>query len=83
MHPKVDFFIGLFLVAFSVVAFFIAGELPEAKKGLGPGDYPQVVLSTLFVLGVIQVGYSFFLQRKKSHPRGRNMKRESCARSFS
>jgi cell division protein FtsW (lipid II flippase) len=44
----------------------MAGKLPEAKKGLGPGDYPRVILGILFILGVILAGYAFYIYKKKT-----------------
>lgn len=66
MYPRVDFFVGIFLVIFSAAAHYMAGKLPEAQRGIGPGDYPQVILKALFVLGLIEIGYAYYLYRKKS-----------------
>jgi hypothetical protein len=70
MYPKIDFFIGLFLMAFSSAGYYIANKLPAAKKGLGPGDYPKVILGLLFILGLILAGYAFY-QFKKTTPTGK------------
>lgn len=64
MHPKIDFFVGLFLIAFAAVGYYMAGLLPTAPKGLGPGDYPKVILGILFILGIILTGYAFYQMKK-------------------
>ena len=65
MYPKVDFFIGVFMVVFSTVMYIVADKFPAAEKGLGAGDWPKLILSVLFVLGLIQSGYSFYRYRKE------------------
>lgn len=60
MYPKIDFFIGLFLVVFSAAGYLIAGTLPTAPKGLGPGDYPRVILGLLVILGGILAANALF-----------------------
>lgn len=66
MYARVDLFVGIFLVVFAAVAHYMAGMLPEAKRGIGPGDYPQVILKVLLVLGLIQIGYAYYHHRKKT-----------------
>jgi putative tricarboxylic transport membrane protein len=65
MYPKIDFFVGLFLIAISIIAHSIADKMPEAPQGLGAGDYPKLVLKVLIILGLIQVLYSGYLYWKK------------------
>ncbi len=50
-----DFYIGLFVMALSVIFFIEAGKLPTQARGIGPGDYPRVICTMLFVLGLVQV----------------------------
>ena len=69
MYPKVDFIIGLLLVALSTVGYIIAEKLPEVEKGLGPGEYPQFVLTILFLLGLILSAYAYFqLKKNRTSP---------------
>jgi putative tricarboxylic transport membrane protein len=65
MYPKVDFFIGFFMVVFSTVMYIVAGKFPAAKLGLGAGDWPKLILSVLFVLGMMLAGYSYYCYRKQ------------------
>ena len=47
MSARVDFFVGLFIVAFAVAAHLIANQLPQVPRGLGAGDFPKVVFKVL------------------------------------
>jgi len=49
---KVDFFTGLGIMAVSVAVYSIAGKMPNAKIGIGPGEYPTVIAVVLFFLGI-------------------------------
>ncbi|MDX9828264.1 MAG: tripartite tricarboxylate transporter TctB family protein [Spirochaetia bacterium] len=49
---KVDLGTGIGIMALSVAVFFIAGKMPDARIGIGPGEYPMVVAGVLFVLGL-------------------------------
>ena len=60
MHSKIDFLVGLFLMALSTAGYILAGKFPPAPKGLGPGDYPRVILVLLFLLGSILAGSAFY-----------------------
>jgi putative tricarboxylic transport membrane protein len=64
MYAKVDFAIGIFLIIFSAAAHYLAGKMPAAKQGLGPGDYPKVILKVLFILGLSLAVSSFVRIRK-------------------
>lgn len=70
MYPKVDFFVGLGLVVFSTVGHFMAGRLRDAEKGLGAGDWPKMILTVLFVLGVMLAGYAVYQYRKQQQSAG-------------
>jgi hypothetical protein len=76
MYPKIDFFIGLFVLIFSAAGYMMAGNYPSVQKGLGPGDYPRVILGMLFLLGGIQAVYAFYKFRtikqtdKKNYEKG-------------
>ena len=54
MYPKIDSFVGLFIIVFSTAAHFIADKMPDAQRGHGAGDYPKIILKVLIVLGSIQ-----------------------------
>lgn len=64
MYPKVDFFIGLFMIGFSAFMYSVADRFPAAKQGLGAGDWPKLILSVLLLLGLILAGSSYLSQRK-------------------
>ncbi len=66
MHPKIDFISGIVLMVFSVAAHRMADRLPPVPKGLGPGDYPKVIVTILFILGLILSGNAYYTARKKS-----------------
>jgi hypothetical protein len=72
MHPKVDLIVGLALMACSVAGYILAGQFPPAPKGLGPGDYPRVILGLLFLLGSILAGNAFYALRRSAGPGKRN-----------
>ena len=50
-----DFIISIILIALSVFLYMIADKMPDATKGIGPGDYPKFICTILFILGVIQL----------------------------
>jgi len=50
---KVDFGTGIGIMALSVAVFLIARKMPDAKIGIGPGEYPMVVAGVLFILGLV------------------------------
>ena len=64
MYPKIDLFVGLFIIVFSTAAHFIADKMPDAQRGLGAGDYPKIILKVLIVLGSIQAIYSGYMYWK-------------------
>jgi hypothetical protein len=68
MTSTIDLFTGLFLIVFSVAAHIYAGSLPEVTRGLGPGDYPRVVLKGILVLGTILAATSVYHLRKSENP---------------
>jgi hypothetical protein len=70
MYPKVDFFVGFFMVVFSTLMYIVAGKFPSVQKGLGAGDWPQLILTVLFVLGIILSGSSYYSYRKQARQGG-------------
>ena len=75
MYPKIDFIIGLAIMVFAAVGRYMAGLLPPAKKGLGPGDYPKVILTIIFFLGMILAGNAFYQYRKKLGSKKKNFEK--------
>ncbi len=67
MYPKVDLSIGLALIVFSAVGYSIADRMREVELGIGPGDFPKVILAVLLVLGVILTGHSYYHLRKETN----------------
>jgi len=49
----VDFFSGIGVMVFSAIVFILAGAMPKAELGIGPGDYPEFFAVFLFVLGLL------------------------------
>jgi len=49
---KVDFATGIGIMAISIAVYVIAGKMPNAKLGIGPGEYPTVIAVVLFFLGI-------------------------------
>lgn len=49
-----DFWFGLGAVLFGIFVFVQAKKLPQAKMGIGPGDYPAFVAIVIISLGLIQ-----------------------------
>jgi hypothetical protein len=82
MYPKIDLLVGLFIMVFSAVGQYMAGKLQTAPKGLGPGDYPMVILRVLFILGAIQTGYAFYTQKKKSGREGKKFEKGEFKQIF-
>lgn len=82
MYPKFDFFVGLFVMVFASVGHYMAGKLQTAPKGLGPGDYPMVILRVLFILGAILTGYAFYMHKKKSRPEGKKFEKGEFKQVF-
>lgn len=50
-----DFWISILIIAISIIFFITANAMPKSDRGIGPGDYPKVICSVLFVLGVVQL----------------------------
>ena len=50
-----DFWISILIIAISIIFFITADAMPDSNRGIGPGDYPKVICTVLFVLGVIQL----------------------------
>ena len=50
-----DFWISILIIAISIIFFITANAMPNSDRGIGPGDYPKVICSVLFVLGVVQL----------------------------
>lgn len=68
MSAKVDFFVGLSLMVLMVAAHFVAARLPRVPRGLGPGDYPRVVINALLTLGALLAVSAFYRLKKQSQP---------------
>ncbi len=68
MSARVDFFVGLFLIVLMVAAHLVAARLPRVPRGLGPGDYPRVVINALLVLGALLAASGLYQIRKKMQP---------------
>ncbi|MDX9984949.1 tripartite tricarboxylate transporter TctB family protein [Sphaerochaeta sp.] len=49
-----DFWFGLGAVLFGIFVLVQAKKLPQAKMGIGPGDYPAFVAIVIISLGLIQ-----------------------------
>jgi len=49
-----DFWFGLGAVLFGIFVFVQSKKLPQAKMGIGPGDYPAFVAIIIISLGLIQ-----------------------------
>lgn len=68
MNVKVDFFVGIFLLVFSVGIFYMTGQMPQKEDGLGPGDYPRVIAYCVALLGFIQTVLSVRRMRRADQP---------------
>lgn len=51
---RVDLWTGIALMIVSVGVWVLTANLPVPKRGIGPGSYPRVVASILFLLGLAQ-----------------------------
>lgn len=71
MSARVDFFVGLSLIVLMVGAHLVAAQLPRVPRGLGPGDYPRVVINALLVLGALLAASGLYQIRKKAQPDAR------------
>ncbi|SMP40608.1 Tripartite tricarboxylate transporter TctB family protein [Sphaerochaeta associata] len=49
-----DFWVGLGAILFGIFVFVQSKKLPQAKMGIGPGDYPAFVAIIIISLGLIQ-----------------------------
>ncbi len=52
---RVDFWTGIALMALSVLVWVLTADLPIPKRGIGPGQYPRVITTIMFLLGLVQV----------------------------
>lgn len=50
---KVDLWTGVALMIVSVGVWILTAKLPVPKRGIGPGSYPRVVATVLFLLGLV------------------------------
>ena len=66
MTAKVDFFIGVGLIIIFAGVFYMTGKMPQKELGLGPGDYPRVIVYVLGFLGLLLSVQSIFKIRKKT-----------------
>ena len=55
-----DFWFGLGAVLFGIFVLVQAKKLPQAKMGIGPGDYPAFVAIVIISLGLIQAVKALF-----------------------
>lgn len=62
MKKKVtsDFWFGLGAILFGLFVFIQSKKLPQAKMGIGPGDYPAFVAIVIMFLGLLQAGKALF-----------------------
>ena len=51
---QVDVWTGVGLMVVSIGVWVLTADLPTPKRGIGPGQYPRVIASTLFILGLVQ-----------------------------
>lgn len=51
---RVDLWTGIALMIVSVGVWVLTANLPVPKRGIGPGSYPRVVASIIFLLGLAQ-----------------------------
>ena len=65
MTAKVDFFVGVFLIILFAGVYYMTGKMPQKDLGLGPGDYPRVIVSLLGLFGVLLSVQSVLKIRKK------------------
>lgn len=66
MTAKVDFVVGICLVILFAGIYYMTGKMPQKELGLGPGDYPRVVVYGLGIMGLILSVQSFLKIRKKT-----------------
>ncbi len=64
MTAKVDFGVGVCLIILSAGVYYMTSKMPQKELGLGPGDYPRVIVYGLGMLGLILSIRSFFKIRK-------------------
>jgi putative tricarboxylic transport membrane protein len=82
MSARVDFVVGLSLIVLMVAAHLVAGRLPRVPRGLGPGDYPRVVINALLTLGALLAVSGFYRLRKQSQPDARKFVRGELKQVF-
>ncbi len=52
---RVDFWVGIALIALSGAVWLLTAKLPVPKRGIGPGQYPRVIATVMFILGAVQL----------------------------
>ena len=52
---RVDFWVGLALMVLSGAVWLLTAKLPVPKRGIGPGQYPRVIATVMFILGLVQL----------------------------
>ncbi len=57
---RVDFWVGVGLLALSVGVWILTAHLPTPKRGIGPGQYPRVIATVMFILGGVQIAQVLF-----------------------
>ena len=55
-----DFWFGLGAILFGIFVFVQSKKLPQARMGIGPGDYPAFVAIVIISLGLIQAVKALF-----------------------
>ena len=65
MTAKVDFVVGFCLILLAVGIYYMTTQMPQKEAGLGPGDYPRVIVYGFGLLGSILSITSFSKLRKK------------------
>ncbi len=69
IRNKKDFYSGLLFILFGLLAMLIAWNYPMGTTGrMGPGYFPTLLGSLLFLLGLIIAGRSFLLQWEAAKP---------------
>lgn len=51
---RVDFWTGIALMLLSISVWILTAKLPIPKRGIGPGQYPRVITTLMFFLGLVQ-----------------------------